>query len=267
MRHADPHPSSLRLAAATALAFAAGAIAPAHASTARATASLPATATTAVPSTAATAAAPATAGTLLSAALSTEELTVGEAASVTGRLLGEGQPRAGVALTLESDPYPYRGFVVLARAATAADGSFSFTGIRPDRNTRLRVLSEGASSAVSAPLELIVDPKLIGRARSLGPGRVRLTIRVRHAVTAETSEPLVRWFLAARRSRVFRLADSTAARELAPGVTYASVVVDPPVRRFVWRVCMNPSWEGAMGTPASHRRCPEATFVAGHDAR
>jgi hypothetical protein len=210
---------------------------------------------------------PAPEGSVLAAALSSSELTLGEAASVTGRFLREGQPQAGIPLTLESNPYPYRGFAALAHAATAADGSFSFTGIRPDRNTRLRVLSEGTPSAVSPVLELTVDPELVGRARSLGPARVRLTIRVRHTVTAGKRPLVVRWFLSARRSRVFRLAATTASRELEPGVTYASVIVDPPLKRFVWRVCMNPSWERAMGTAASHRRCPEATFLAGRDAR
>jgi hypothetical protein len=248
MWHADPHASSPRLMAGIAVVLAAGSIAPAHASEAQALV-------------------PAPAATVLSAALSSGELTLGEAASVTGRLLGEGQPRAGIALTLESNPYPYRGFAALAHAATAPDGSFGFTGISPDRNTRLRVLSDGTPSAMSPLLELTVDPKLAGRARSLGPGRVRLTIRVRHAVTPEKRALVVRWFLAARGSRVFRLAASTASRELAPGLTYATAVVDPSLKRFVWRVCMNPSWELAMGTAASHRRCPQATFVAGRDAR
>jgi hypothetical protein len=248
MRHADPHASSLRRTAAIAVVFVACALAPAHVSVAQALA-------------------PAPAATVLSAALSADELTLGEAASVTGRIVGEGQPRAGLPVTLESDAYPYRGFGALAHATSAPDGSFSFTGISPDRNTRLRVLSEGAPSVVSPVLELTVDPKLLGRARSLGPGRVQLTIRVRHALTAEKRAVVVRWFLAARGSRVFRLAASTASRELVPGVTYASVIVDPPLKRFVWRVCMNPAWEPAMGAAASHRRCPEASFVAGRDAR
>jgi hypothetical protein len=241
MRHADPHARSLRLTAAVAVALAPAAIAPAHAATLSPPGSQ--------------------AGTVLSAALSSGELTLGEAVSVSGRLLSDGQPRAGAPLTLQADPYPYRGFATLARATSAGDGSFSFTGIRPDRNTQLRVLSEGMPSAAGPVLAATVDPKLVGGARSLGPGRVRLTIRVRHAITTGGRAASVLWFLAARGSRVFRLAASTAARELAPGVTYASVIVDPPVRRFVWRVCLNPSWERAMGTAASHRRCPQASFV------
>jgi hypothetical protein len=66
---------------------------------------------------------------------------------------------------------------------------------------------------------------------------------------------------------VFRLAAVTATRELSPGVTFASAIVDPPARRFVYRVCLNPPWEDAMGPVSSHRRCPEATFVIGGHGR
>jgi hypothetical protein len=246
MWHADPHARSLRLIAGIASALAVGAIGPAHASMAAPLAPT---------------------GTQLSAALSPEELTLGRSVSVTGRLAPDVQPRAGVALSLQIDPYPYSGFSTLAHATSAADGSFDFPGIHPDRNTRMRVISEAAPSSVSPVLEATVDPKVRGDARSLGPGRVRLTLRLRHAVTGEKGSMDVRWFMAARGSRVFRLAASTASRELAPGVTYASAIVDPPARRFVWRACVNPPWELAMGTASSHRRCPEATFVVRRDAR
>ncbi|HEX4188017.1 MAG TPA: hypothetical protein VHY83_08985 [Solirubrobacteraceae bacterium] len=250
MWHRDPHARSLRLAAVIVLALASGVIASARASTAPA--SPPPTALSS--------------GELY-ATLSSTELTLGAATSVTGRLAAGVAARAGVALALQADPYPYGRFATLAHATSSADGSFSFDGIRPDRNTRLRVVGEGVPSSASRVLEVTVDPRILGGARSLGPGRVRLTIRVRHAITEEKHAAAVRWFLGARGSRVFRLAANTVSRELAPGVTYASVVVDPPFKRFVWRACMNPSWEGAMGTAWSHRRCPEATFVAGRDAR
>lgn len=245
MLNADSHARSRRLTAGIALSLALGAIVPARASTAT----------------------PAASASELTAALSSTEITLGRSASVTGRLLADGQPRAGVPLSLQRDPYPYRGFAAAGRTVTAADGSFGFSGIAPDRNTRLRVVAEGAASAVSRVLELTVDPQLTGRARSLGPGRVLLSIRVRHTLGGGRRGSSVRWFLAAPGSRVFRLAASTGAREVGHGVTYASVIVDPPLRRFMWRACLNPPWEQAMGTAASHRRCPQATFVAGRDAR
>jgi hypothetical protein len=199
----------------------------------------------------------------LTASLSTEELTLGGALSITGRLTSAGDGLARTPLTLQGSLYPFRNFTPIAHAVAAADGSFSFTGIRPDRNIRLRVLSEGSTAVTGRALVATVDPKVSSSARSLGPGRVRLSLRVRHAITGNARSVSAWWFLAGRRSRVFRLAAVTATRELSPGVTYASVIVDPPVRRFVYRICMNPPWEKAMGPAATHRRCPEATFVVG----
>jgi hypothetical protein len=199
----------------------------------------------------------------LTASLAPAELTLGAALSVTGRLTSGGQGLAGVPLALQSEPYPFHRFAPVARVTSSADGSFSFTGIRPDRNVRLRVVSEGATVVSGTVLAATVDPKVSSSARSLGSGRVRLTLRVRHAITPNARSVSAWWFLAARASRVFRLAAVTATRELSPGVSYASVIVDPPVRRFVYRVCMNPPWEAAMGPAATHRRCPEASFVVG----
>jgi|SRR5450759_680055 len=189
------------------------------------------------------------------------ELTLGAALSVTGRLVAGGQGAAGVPMLLQADRYPFRGFVALARASSAPDGSFTFADVRPDRNTRLRVISEGAPSVIGPVLEVSVNTKLESSAKSLGPGRVRISLRAHHALVGGSASVEVRWFLAARASRVFRLAAVTPTRELAPGLTYASVIVDPPVKRFVYRACFNPPWEKAMGPASSHRTCPQATFV------
>jgi hypothetical protein len=203
----------------------------------------------------------------LAVSISSGEITLGAALSVTGRVTSAGQSLPAVPLTLQSDAYPFRGFTPMAHVISSPDGGFSFLGIRPDRNTRLRVVSEGAPGVTGPVLLATVDPKVLASARSLGPGRVRLSLRVRHAIIGNMGAVSVRWFLAARASPVFRLAAVTATREISPGVTYASVIVDPPVKRFVYRVCLNPPWDGAMGLAASHRHCPEASFVIRHDAR
>jgi hypothetical protein len=204
----------------------------------------------------------------LTASLSSPEITLGRGLSVTGRLMSAGQGLSGAPLTLGSDAYPFGGgFAPLAHVTTAQDGSFSFLDIRPDRNTRLRVVADGSPGVTGPVLEATVDPEVLAGARSLGPGRVRLTLRVRHAIAGSGRAVSVRWFLAARASPVFRLAAITATRELSPGVSYATAIVDPPFKRFVYRVCLNPPWEHAMGTRATHRRCPEAGFVLRRDAR
>jgi hypothetical protein len=166
-----------------------------------------------------------------------------------------------VPLALQANPYPFRGFATVARLTTAPDGSFAFAGVRPDRNTQLRVIVEGAPASSSPALPVIVDPAVAISVRSLGPGQTRLRVRIRHTPEGGSAAVSASWFLAARGSRLFRLVAVTQTRELARGVTYASATVDPPSRRFAYRVCLNPTWERAMGAPATHGRCPEHDFL------
>jgi hypothetical protein len=203
--------------------------------------------------------APATAGEL-SASVIPAELIYGAGLTVTGRLVNAGQGVGSSPLELQADPYPFHGFTTVAHLTTGPDGSFAFLGIRPNRNTHLRVVLESAPASMSPVLSVIVDPSVSRNARSLGPGRTHLSLRIRHTPLGGSASVSVWWFLAARGAHVFRLAAVTQTRELTAGVTYASVTVDPPSKRFLFRVCLNPTWERAMGAPASHGRCPDHDF-------
>lgn len=200
-------------------------------------------------------------GRVLSASVAPSELTYGSRLTVAGHLANGGQGVGGAVLALQADSYPFAGFATVAHITTRPDGSFAFTGVRPDRNTRLRVVAAGSPAAISQVLPVIVDPEAAIGARSLGPGETRLTLLVRH--TRESSSASVRawWFLAASGTRRFRLVAVTPTRERSPGVTYASATVDPPSRRFVYRVCLDPRWEYAMGRAATHRPCPRHDFT------
>jgi len=204
----------------------------------------------------------------IAATVSPAELSIGAATVVSGRLGVAGQGSAGTPLQLQSEAYPFHGFLTVARAVTAADGSFSFAPLRPDRNTRVRVLVEGQPAASSPELAVTVDPKVTLAARSLGLGRTRLSVRMRHAPLGGLVSVSAAWYLQARGSRVFRLAAVTPTRELSPGLLVASTIVDPPSKRFSYRVCVNPPWEHAMGAPATHGACPSGDFVlpASHGA-
>ncbi len=191
----------------------------------------------------------------LSASLTPGELTYGDALAVTGRVLASGQGAGGAPLALQAEPYPYRGFTTIAHTAAAADGSFVFSGVKPDRNTRLRVIDEASPGAISAVLGVIVDPRAAINALSVAPGRTRLSLRVEHTREGGSAPVSAWWFVAAAGAGTFHLAAVTPTREISARVTYASATVDPPSRRFSYRVCLNPTWEQAMGAPASHRRC------------
>ena len=218
----------------------------------------------------ATASASASAATVqILVAAAPAELTLGATLTVNGTL----GPPSEAPVALQADPYPFRGFTTVARSRSAADGSFSFAPMRPDRNTRLRVILEGpatpgapttpgALAAMSAVLAVTVDPRVAINARTLGPGQTRLSILIGHTVHGGSSAPVsASWFLAARGTRVFRLAAVTSTREIASGATYASATVDPPSKRFVYRVCLNPGWEAAMGRSAAHGRCPAQDYA------
>jgi hypothetical protein len=204
-------------------------------------------------------------GYVLSAAVTPGELSYGAALTVSGHLMDAGQGAGAAPLALQADSYPFRGFATVARLSTAPDGSFAFAGVRPDRNTRLRVVVEGAPSATSPVLGVIVDPNAATNARSLGPGRTRLSLLLRHTPAAVSASPRARWFLAARGTHLFRLAALTPTHELSPSATYASATVDPPSKQFVYRVCLNPTWEYAMGAPATHGPCPQHDFSLPRD--
>ena len=204
-------------------------------------------------------------GPVLSASVVTHELTYGTPLAVIGSLTNGGVGMGDAPLTLQADAYPFHGFLTIAHGSTEPSGSFDFSEVRLNRNTRLRVVAEGTEDTTSSVLGVIVDPSVQNYARSLGPGRIRLSVRLRHTAVGDSAPVVARWFVAARGTRIFHLAAETQTRELSPGMTYASTIVDPPSRRFVYRVCLNPTWEHAMGPAAVHRPCPKRDFKVPHD--
>lgn len=196
----------------------------------------------------------------LSAHLSAGEITLGHSATVSGTLVSGAGPVAGAAVRLEASPFPYRGFVTLAHASSGPDGSFAFGGLRPDRNTRYRVVEAGPPASISPRLDLLVDVRAQLRARSHGPGEVHLSLLSYHARGLRWGRRPVWWFAAARGSRHFHLVAVTRTRDLPGGLTVAKATLNPPARHFVYRVCFNAPGERAMGPPSAHRRCPHRDF-------
>jgi hypothetical protein len=204
--------------------------------------------------------APASVPLTITASAGPAEIPLGAAVTVSGMLTGEPAQATAQSLQLEAAPYPFHTFTVIARAGSASDGSFVFPSSEPQENTRLRVALANSPAVVSPVVQVTVDPRVAIAERSLGPGRVRLSIRVVHTSAARTRATSVFWYLAPRGSPIFVLAGTSSSRELAAGVTYASVILDPPARRFNYRVCLNPDWEAAMGLPSSHGGCPARNF-------
>jgi hypothetical protein len=187
-------------------------------------------------------------------------ITFGRALPVSGIVTRAGAPLPGTPVELALDRYPYRGFVVVAGARTGADGRFSFVGLRPSRNSRLRVVVPAAAAA-SPTVAVAVDPAVTLRSRVLGRGRTRLSATAVHTRAYGSPPVNAFWYLARPRSRRFQLVAVTRTTE-HQGVTTMQATVDPPTRRFSFVVCFVPRWARAMGTPSQRRPCRDHDFVA-----
>jgi hypothetical protein len=196
----------------------------------------------------------------VSAAAVPAELTLGSSLIVSGTVDEGASPLGGQALTLEASSYPYKTWQPAGIGVSAADGSFQIAATAPQGNERLRVLDTAAAGVPSPTLDVLVDPRVALAAADLGPGRVRLSARIAHLSSTSSPPVAARWYMATRGSDTFHLAATTETHELPGAVTYASAIVDPPAKRFSYRVCLNPPWEAAMGPAASHGPCPPQGF-------
>jgi hypothetical protein len=203
----------------------------------------------------------------ISASVSAREITFGASVIVSGRITQEGAGDLGAPLELQAEAYPLHRFHTIARTASAEGGGFEFARVRLSRDTRVRVVDPDAGGARSHTLAVTVDARVQTHARRLGAGRTQLSVRLWHTRWNGSARVDARWFIAPRDGRTFRLVAVTATKELAPGLTYAELVVEPPARRFSYRVCLNPPWERAMGRPAAHGRCPARTYTVSRRAR
>jgi sulfur carrier protein ThiS len=185
------------------------------------------------------------------------EVALGAGVTLAGSLTAGGAPVAGAAVEVEASPYPYKAWVPAGSAVTATDGSYRIGVSGLQVNERVRARALGTSSA---PVKVTVNPRAALHATSLGPGRVRISARIAHGAGVFSPPVPVRWYLASRGSDIYHLAATTQSHELPGATTYASAIVNPPARRFRWRVCLNPPWEAAMGPATAHGRCPPHGF-------
>ncbi len=188
----------------------------------------------------------------LSLAVEPAEVTLGSTFTIAGRLSEGGLPVPGATIHVAVEG------AQLAPVQTAADGSFSVLAPAPDHNETVQAGT--LSSSESGPRTVVVDPRVALNSASLGPGRDRLSARVAHTPGVRSEPVAAYWYVAARGSEVYHLATSTETKELPGAVTYASAIVDPPAKRFSYRLCFNPEWEERMGPPAAHGPCPRRGF-------
>jgi len=129
----------------------------------------------------------------------------------------------------------------------------------------LAMLGAGVAAPASWSLTRSA-PSITGvaiHAQSFGPGRMRLSTRISHTPQGGPAGASAYWYLAKRGSRRFHLTAVTPTHELSPGLTYASAIIDPPYRRFAYRVCLSPGpkTNARIAAPAS---CPRHDYTAHH---
>jgi hypothetical protein len=183
---------------------------------------------------------------------------------ITGTLTdATGVPRIGALAQLQQSPYPFRRFVDAAHVMTGRDGSFAFEAVKPDRNTRYRVVEPDGPAVPGNEVLVTVAPRGTARSRKLGPGRVRLSLRIRHSGFFRWRGERVFWYVRRRGTRNFELVARSRAREPRPGTTSAAVTIAPPARRFAFRACLEPVDLAGTGPPPAAPRCPRHTFRPG----
>lgn len=191
-------------------------------------------------------------------------LRFGETTRITGILTdAAGAPRIGAVAQLQHDRFPYRGYVDAAHAITGRDGSFAFDAVRPDRNTRYRVVEPGGRDVAAGEAAVAVAPRAVARSRKRGPGRVRLSLVLRHSGHFRWRGERVRWYVRRPGAGAFTPIARTDAGEPRRGTTIASVTVAPPGRRFEWRACLAPADLAGTGPRPSSPRCPRRSFRPG----
>lgn len=204
-------------------------------------------------------------GDTVTAALASADIKFRAAASVSGTLKDpSGAPLAGRVVLLQASPWPYRGWRVVSHATSAPDGTFAFTKLIPDRNTRYRAVEYGMPTVVSAPLSLTVEVPGVLHLHRLPYGLLTATVLSFHSKALNWNHVPAYWFVAAHHTRTFHLVAVTLTRELRPGVTYATATFLPPMGRFSYRVCFNGRDSAGIGQPGSNGRCPHHDFRVPH---
>src|SRR3954464_4292925 len=168
-------------------------------------------------------------------------------------------PCSGAPMILGSSPFPYGGWTQAAQSKTGAKGGFAFK-VKPDRNTRYRVVTENGGSK-----RRTVFVHLAGKVRrkAVGPARFRDTLKlVGPADTPYAGRRVFFYKLSHGGKRARRVARARLLG-LGHGRFRASAVLHLRSRRAHTLVCMPETKPDAWGRPAPiDRACGARRLVA-----
>jgi hypothetical protein len=188
----------------------------------------------------------------------------GKSTKIVGHLSGV-SPNANQRIRLESKPYPYTAaFRKLSAKNTDSSGNYSFT-VKPDRNTRYRVLlvSDGSTSGQRA---IYVNGLTKWKLKfKKGSRTIRVSFNYSFSPQLDTSVftgvPL-RWYFKAQGQKRKRVR-TTKTKRLAEGVIGGNLKYTYPnsvgKRKFTVSWCFQPKQKGdvGVGVPGkAFKKCP-----------
>jgi hypothetical protein len=193
----------------------------------------------------------------IAAEASPAELGFGGATTISGTLSGPTGIGAGEeVVVLERDEYPYAGYEAVGQRTTAADGSYDFMGIIPDRDTRYEVVDGSDPSVVSPPVPVVVETPAATEVARLAHGEVRISATVVHSRAFDWNGRRASWYVTSAGSRKPRLVAQTVTREVEAGRTRVSATFYPPSGPFTYRVCFTAGGARGLGEPTAKGVAP-----------
>jgi hypothetical protein len=185
--------------------------------------------------------------TTVTAQASKTEIVYGDSITISG------QATAAQPVTLQKIPYPFDTDWQQVDTQTAGvDGTYSFTGVKPDRNTRYRVV---AGAVVSPILDITVDEKLTSEIAYQSLGRARIRIRSEHPPDLDWGDHKAYWYVAEGSSDTFRRVRRNRSKQGSAGVTKLSATFRVPAGRFRFFECFSAREPKAMGPADAHGQC------------
>jgi hypothetical protein len=195
------------------------------------------------------------------------EFEFGAATAVSGTLDGpDGLGEPGQSVTLERDQYPFAGYQRIAHATTGAAGSYAFSDLTPDRDTRYEVVDTAEANVVSRSVTVVVNTPVVTHVSTLAHGEITVTSSAVHSRAFDWNDRPVRWYVSRAGSPTSTLAARTLTDEVRAGTTVLKATFYPPSGAFTFRACFTAAGTRGLGEPEAASRCEVNGSAVGHPA-
>ena len=189
------------------------------------------------------------AATSITANASDSEIVFGDSISISGTT---SPPAPAQTATLQVAKYPYDAFEPAGTTTTGADGSFTFDGVEPDRNSRYQVV---IGTDKSSPIDVTVDEKLTTEVKNQSLGRLLVRIRSEKPKDLAWGDHKAYWYVADNPSNTFRRVKTNTTKQGSAGVLKLSATFQVPGGSIRFFECFSGPDKQAMGPPEAHGKC------------